>query len=345
VVTVAAGNDRNGIQVLAARPLDPIALQLQTLRRIFYLALSVTILVAGVGAFWLATRSLAPLVCMSQQAEEITHRNVHHQRLEVGRANNEIQSLVRSFNSLLERLSRSMETMHAFIADASHELRTPLAVVRGQSEVALTRERSPKEYQEVLQTIHQAARRLTHLVDSLLNLSRADTGDYRLQVSRFYLNELLADCCRSVEALAAGKDIRLSYSAADELSFCGDADLIRRLITNLLENALRYTPPGGQVAASVEDGDGQVRITIADTGIGIGSDDLPRIFERFYRVDKARSSKDGGFGLGLSIVKWIAEAHAGGVTVESTAGAGSTFTVALPRRQYPETPAGRDGVV
>jgi heavy metal sensor kinase len=269
-------------------------------------------------------------VAMSKQTARITDRNLH-ERLEAAGAATELARLAGSFNELLSRLEQSFETMRRFVADASHELRTPLSVIRGETDVALARERRPEEYRESLEVVRDEAKRLSRLVDDLLNLARADAGHRPLNVEEFYLNELVEECCRSVQPLAARKRIELRCSAADDVPFRGDQDLLRRLVVNLADNAIRYTPEGGAVTVAVETAGDRVRIVVSDTGIGIPPECAPRVFERFYRVDAARSRAQGGFGLGLPIAKWIAESHRGTIELSRTSEAGSTFTVSLAR--------------
>ena len=267
---------------------------------------------------------------MAQQAHRISGSNLNS-RLEIGNATDELATLSASFNALLSRLDLSFESMRRFVADASHELRTPLSIIRGEADVALSHERSAAEYRESLAIILDESRRLSRLVDDLLNLARADAGRVKLQSEEFYLNDLLAECCRSAQSLAAARSIALECRPAGDALFRGDEELIRRLVMNLLDNAIRYTPSGGQVSAALEAEDSRFRIRIADTGVGIAPDAVPRVFERFYRADTARSRQDGGFGLGLAIVQWIAESHHGEVTLATAPGEGSTFTVTLPR--------------
>jgi heavy metal sensor kinase len=267
---------------------------------------------------------------MAEQAHRITGSNLNT-RLEIGNAADELAVLSASFNQLLSRLDLSFESMRRFVADASHELRTPLSIIRGEADVALSHERSAAEYRESLAIILDESRRLSRLVDDLLNLARADAGRLKLQSEEFYLNDLLAECCRSAQSLAAARGIALECRSAEDARFRGDEELLRRLVMNLLDNAIRYTPPGGKVSAALEAQDSQFRIRIADTGVGISPDAAPHVFERFYRADTARSRQGGGFGLGLAIVKWIAESHRGEVALATTPGAGSTFTVTLPR--------------
>jgi len=317
-------------QVVALQSRDQLVEDLAVLRRVIVLALPLVIALAGFGGYWLASRSLAPLGWMAQQAHRITGSNLNT-RLDIGNAAEELAVLSASFNELLSRLDLSFESMRRFVADASHELRTPLSIIRGEADVALSRDRAAAEYRESLAIILDESRRLSRLVDDLLNLARADAGRVRLQSEEFYLNDLLAECCRSAQSLAAARGVALECRPAEDAPFRGDEELLRRLVMNLLDNAIRYTPPGGQVSAALEAEDSRFRIRIADTGVGISPDAAPHVFERFYRADTARSRQDGGFGLGLAIVKWIAESHRGDVVLATTPGAGSTFTVNLPR--------------
>ena len=317
--------------VLAVEPLDLIAADLEALRRTLAIALPVLILIAGAGGYLLTRRGLAPLGTMAAQAQRITSQNLDA-RLEIGRAAQELTLLAVSFNELLSRLDQSFDTMRRFVQDASHELRTPLSVIRGEADVALSRERTAAEYRESLATIQQESERLSRLVDDLLNLARADAGRVQLRVEELYLNDLLAECCRFVQPLATAREIELQCRSGEDVPFRGDEGLLRRMVVNLLDNAVRYTPAGGKVSATLEAQGPDVRIRIADTGVGIAPDASERVFERFYRADQSRSRQQDGFGLGLSIVKWIAESHHGQVELTSRPGAGSTFTVHLARQ-------------
>jgi heavy metal sensor kinase len=322
--------DNRRYVLLIAESLHATREELALVRGVLYVALPLFLLIAGAGGFLLTKRSLAPLGWMAEQARAITDKNLH-QRLDIGAAHEELQVLADSFNELLSRLDQSFETMRRFVADASHELRTPLSVIRGEADVALTHDRSSGEYQESLVIIQDEARRLSRLVDDLLNLARADAGHVSLRVEEFYLNDLLADCCRAFQVAASIKKVSLDCLCPGDVAFRGDQELVRRLMFNLLDNAIRYTPPGGRVMAKLEANGGELRIQVADTGIGIPPEAVPHIFERFYRGDQARSRQNGGFGLGLSIVKWIAESHRGAVDFTSLPGKGTTFTVLLHR--------------
>jgi heavy metal sensor kinase len=317
-------------QIVALQSRDEVVEDLAVFRRVTLLALPLLILLAGFGGYWLAGHNLAPLGWMAEQAHSITHSNLNT-RLKIGRAADELAVLAASFNALLSRLDLSFESMRRFVADASHELRTPLSIIRGEADVSLSHERTAAEYRESLAIILDESRRLSRLVDDLLDLARADAGRVKLRCEEFYLNDLLAECCRSAQSLASARGIALECRPAGDAAFRGDEELLRRLVMNLLDNAIRYTPPGGKVWASLEAEDSRFHIRIADTGVGISPEAAAHIFERFYRADTARSRQDGGFGLGLAIVKWIAESHRGEVAVATAPGAGSTFTVGLPR--------------
>jgi two-component system, OmpR family, sensor kinase len=316
-------------RIVAAAPADAIAGDLRLVRGVIFIGLPVFLGLAGLSGYWLTKRQLRPLETMAEQAHRISSSNLNA-RLETGPAAEELAVLAASFNELLGRLDQSFETMRRFVADASHELRTPLAVIRGEADVALAQERGAGEYRESLAVILDESQRLSRLVEDLLNLARADAGRVRLQVGDFYFNDLLAECCRGVQGRAGAQGVTLECRAGGDVPFRGDEGLLRRLVANLLDNAIRYTPAGGRVTAEVEAQGTGVRLRIADTGVGIPAEAAPHVFERFFRADQARSRADGGFGLGLAIVKWIAESHRGAVEVESGAAKGSTFTVTLP---------------
>jgi len=319
-----------GYEIVACQPLDSIAADLRLVRRVLFLATPLLLALAGFGGYLVARRSLAPLGWMAAQARRISGSNLEV-RLEIGRAAEELEILAGSFNELLARLDQTFAGMRRFVADASHELRTPIAVIRGEAGVALQQDRSAGAYREALAVILDESRRVSLLVDDLLRLARADAGNVQLQTREFYFGDLLRDCCRSVQALAAARGIAVECRAPEDAPFRGDEELLHRLAMNLLDNAIRHTPAGGRVEVSLEAGAGEFHIRVSDTGTGIAPEAMPHIFERFYRGDAARSRQDGGFGLGLAIVKWVAESHGGSVAAASQPGAGSAFTVTLPR--------------
>jgi heavy metal sensor kinase len=299
----------------------------------FAWVIPIALLLASVGGYFLARKSLAPVVAMSSQAGRIGAANLH-ERLAVQNDRDELGHLAISFNSLLDRLSQSFERQQRFMADASHELRTPVAILRGEAEVALSQQtRSLEEYRESLGVLHHEAERLTHIVEDLFTLTRADAGQYPLQPRDFYLDELVGECVHSARTLALAKKISLNFEEAAESPIRADESLLRRMILNLLDNAIKYTPEGGRVTVACRRAEEEYVLSITDTGGGIPADLQPRIFERFFRADIARSRAEnggGGAGLGLSISRWIAEAHHGRLELTRSGSLGSTFTAYLP---------------
>jgi heavy metal sensor kinase len=299
----------------------------------FTLAIPLSIVLASGGGYFLARRGLSPVVEMGTQAGRIGAHNLH-QRLQVKNAEDELGHLAQSFNSLLDRLDQSFEQQRRFMADASHELRTPVAILFGEADVALSQaSRSPEDYRESLDILRAEAKRLKHIVEDLFTLARADAGQYPLTLTDFYLDELITECSRSLRTLAAAKQITINCDTSKEMPIRADEALLRRMIVNLLDNAIKYTPPGGSVSVTWDFQDSQYRIIVSDTGQGIPSELQSRIFERFFRVDKARSRSEndsGGAGLGLSISRWIVQAHAGQLDLTRSDRGGSTFTVFLP---------------
>jgi heavy metal sensor kinase len=315
--------------IAIAEPLHHLFEQLESIRRILLVGFPASLLIAGIGGFFLAKKSLAPVVALSNQAERISARNLHD-RLSIRNKSDELGHLARVFNELLSRLDGSFESMREFIADASHELRTPLSIIRGEADVALSQDREPTEYRDALMIIQDEAKRLSRVVDDMMALARADAGQRQLQIEEFYLNDLIEECCRAATVLTVREGVLLTMKPTGDISFRGDEDLLRRMLLNLLDNAIKYTPSGGSVSVELARGSVDVKIIVSDTGIGIPADQAAHVFERFYRVDQARSRADGGTGLGLAIAKWVAEAHKGSIRLESSSGHGSTFTVSLP---------------
>jgi heavy metal sensor kinase len=318
--------------LVVLRSLHPQQEMLEEITTAFAGAIPIAILLASAGGYFLARKSLAPVAAMSAQAGRIGASNIH-ERLAVKNEKDELGHLAQSFNHLLDRLDQSFERQRCFMADASHELRTPVAILRGEAEVALSRTaRSPEEYRESLTILHNEAQRLTHIVEDLFTLTRADAGQYPLAPRNFYLDELLLDCAHSVRTLALAKNIAIVTDTPPELPVVGDEPLLRRMILNLLDNAIKHTPTGGRVTLECRNASGEYALRITDTGAGIPADLQPRIFERFFRVDKARSRGEndgGGAGLGLSIARWIAESHHGRLELTRSDLTGSTFTAYL----------------
>jgi two-component system, OmpR family, sensor kinase len=305
---------------------------LETIRLTFTWMILVGLLLAGTGGYFLARKSLAPVVAMGAHARRIGASNLH-ERLPVLNANDELGELATIFNDLLDRLDQSFERQRRFIADASHELRTPLAILRGEAEVAISqRGRKAEDYLESLGILHEETSRLIKIVEDLFTLTRADSGQYPLLQEDVYLEEVVADCAHSARTLAGEKKIELSVDASAECMVRGDKALLRRMILNLLDNAIKYSSEGGRVNIACRTEAPGCEVHIIDTGMGIAPALHSRIFERFFRADPARSrsGREGGAGLGLSIALWIAQAHHGRLELVRSDEAGSHFAVYLP---------------
>lgn len=299
------------------------------LRYSLLIVLPIGLLLAGLGGFVVARRSFRPIKEMSDHAALITSQNLH-ERLPVANSRDELGSLAIAFNRLLDRLDRAFEQQRRFMADASHELRTPLAIVRGESEVAISRDtRTADEYRESLAIVHDESRRLTSIVEDLFTLARADAGNFTANFSELYLDELAAECVHSIRTLAEKRRININYTGEETLAL-GDDNLLRRLVMNLLDNAVKYNVPGGRIRVEVKDR----RVSVTNTGPEILASHSEEIFDRFFRGDAARTRTDGsstsGAGLGLSIARWIAEVHGATLVLTSSHDGENIFTLAFP---------------
>jgi two-component system, OmpR family, sensor kinase len=308
--------------------------ELDELRQVFFITVPLALLLAGVGGWLLACKSLAPVVAMSESARRISAENLG-ERLPVANPRDELGQLAATFNQLLVRLDAAFAQQRQFMADASHELRTPLSVLRTAAAVTLEQpHRAETEYRDALALVHEQARRLTRIVEEMFTLARADAGRRPIEAQNFYLDELVTETARAASVLAGRKNIAIEVAPTHETPFRGDEDLLRQLLLNLLDNAIKFTPAGGAVRLELEQQNGTHQLSVADTGGGIPAEAQPHIFERFYRVDKARSRAEqeqgSGAGLGLSIARWIAEAHGGSLRLAKSTSTGSTFIVKLP---------------
>ena len=239
----------------------------------------------------------------------------------------------------LRPITAALQAQRQFMADASHELRTPVSVVRTAADVALSRtHREEADYRETLTIVADQSRRLSRLVDDMLVLARADAGGYPLRPVDLYLDEVIAECRRAVEVLAAERGVTIDAPPAPETPFRGDEDLLRQLVLNVVQNAIQHTPPGGSVAVDLHRAADDITIRVSDTGPGIAPADRTRIFDRFVQLDAARRAN--GTGLGLPIAKWITEAHGGTLVLETSGSTGSTFRISLPAQPALTAPVG-----
>ncbi len=329
VVPLAENQDLGFAAV--AEPLSVIDDGLQRLRRDFFAGVPLVLLLASAGGYFLSRKSLAPIASMNQQTQRITADRLSS-RLDVRNQHDELGQLAMTINQLLERLQTSFKEQQRFVADASHELRTPLAVLRGETEVALSQPRSAEEYKQSLNLIQEESERLSRIVEDLFTLANQSIdATHPFTKKPVALNSVVNDCVRAAQVLANRKHLRMELSdSGTPIRLEGDDELLKRMVLNLLDNAVKYTNPGGEISVSLLRENGNVRIVVRDNGIGIPEPDQSRVFDRFYRVDKARSRAMGGAGLGLSIARSIAESHGGRITVDSETGHGSRFTVELP---------------
>lgn len=298
----------------------------QQLLVVMLAAAPVVLLVAAAGGAWLSRRALAPVDRMTRAAVEISASRLD--RRVRADTDDELGRLATAFNAMIERLQKSFGEMQRFTADAAHELRTPLAVLRSEAEVALRAPRSGEEYQQVLQSQLEEIDRLSRLADQLLFLCRED-AEPTSAAAAVRVDSLLQKVGDQMQGSARGKGLSLQVDEVPECSVEIDADRLRRLFVNVLDNAIKYTPGGGQVHVTGRRENGRVEITVQDTGPGIAANHLPHLFERFYRVDPARRSAEGT-GLGLPICRSIVERHHGTIRVESAPGNGTAVRIALP---------------
>ncbi len=332
--------------VQIASSLEEVEDALNKLFLILIITVPLALMVASLGGQFLAHKALKPVDNITQTARIITSQNLN-QRINPPKVKDEIARLIETFNEMISRLDQSFRQMKQFSSDASHELKTPLTILKGEVEVTLRKERSPQEYQQTLKSNLEEINRMSQIVGDLLVLSKADTGEIRLNKEDINLTEILNEVVAQMDMLAKSKKLSLSASNhCPEIRILGDALRLRELFINLIENGIKYTEEGGSVHITLQkeypplgrdqsdwiEGEKRecVKIIVSDTGIGIAKEDQERIFDRFFRVDKARSREQGGSGLGLSICKWIVEAHQGEIKVASELGKGSSFIVKLP---------------
>ena len=316
--------------IQVATPMHEFHEAVEHFRSLLIIAAPFLLVCATAGGYFMSRRALSPVQKIIGAAENIGATNLSS-RLVVPNTADELQRLSETLNNMLSRIESAFQRIAQFTADASHELRTPLAILRTRTELALRRPRSESEYREVLQQLLHGLERGSDLVERLMLLARADSGDSILQRERIRLDVILGSVCEQGATLAAAKDLRFQAQLSpDGLPIEGDADFLERLFLILIDNAIKYTRPGGEIGVSSQIEAGSVIVSVRDTGIGVSGADLPHLFERFYRVDKARSRESGGAGLGLAIGRWIARAHRGDIEVESTLGKGSVFHVRLP---------------
>ena len=326
--------------VVLGSPMESLDEELASLRRILAYIVPMALVISGFGGWFLARRSLSPVVSMADRARQIGGENLS-ERLPVANPRDELGRLAATFNELLGRLERSLGQQRQFMADASHELRTPVATARTAASVALQQpHRDEHDYRQTLEIVEQQTARLSRVVDDMFTLARADAGNYPIRKVPMYLDEVIQDIVRAARVMASTKGVTVDDPlTVPSASFYGDEELIHRMIGNLIDNAIRHAPPGSSVRVDLDRSSSGYAIAVRDQGPGVPDEIRPYIFERFYRGDAARhrgpTSSSDGAGLGLALSRWIARSHGGDVDLARSSGSGSTFVIALPSDTEP----------
>jgi heavy metal sensor kinase len=316
--------------VLAAASLEGVEDALRRTSTILLVLTPSVFVLSLLGGRLLVGRSLQPVDEMTRAALAMEPGRLKH-RIEPPGTDDEIARLASAFNEMIGRLERSFRQIQQFSADASHELRTPLTSIRGQAEVALMEDLPAAEYRRVLRSIVDDTERMSAIVENLLLLARADAEAVHLKREPVALDEVAMQVYEQMEGIARRKGVALDMEEMEDAPVLGDPLWLGQIVTNLVNNAVKYTPQGGSVTLSVRaDAGGFASLAVADTGPGIPVEHLPHIFDRFYRVDSGRSRDAGGVGLGLNIAQWAAESHGGALEVVSEVGKGTTFTLKIP---------------
>ena len=308
---------------------DDVHSTLRTLLIIIAVTYPLALIIASGGGVFLASRALSPIDGLTRTARRISAEDLS-QRLNMRLPDDEVGRLARTFDEMIARLDEAFRRQRQFTADASHELRTPLTAIKGQTEVALQKDREPEEYRSVLRNVNLEVDRMIRLVSSLLTLARADARQVPLAKESISLGGIIDDAADQVRPAADSKGVLVRVGNGTETRLTADQDLLLQLMLNLLDNAVKHTPSGRSIDVSWSTDNGSAKVEVSDEGPGIPSEHLPHIFDRFYRVDKARSRDGGGVGLGLSICRWIAQAHGGSIEAGNAPGRGAKFTVHLP---------------
>ena len=326
---VQIGDTPYAIEV--ASTTDEAAAALNSFRTMLLLVTPVLVLAACGGAYWISRRALAPIDQITRTAQRISIENLAG-RLPLPQTRDELWRLSQTLNEMLGRLETSVGRITQFTADASHELRAPISVIRTTAEVALRRTRPPEDYRQALLQILQEVERTSQVVESLMLLARADSGKERLDLGTVDVAEILQWAADVGHKLAHANGIEFSVNRPEKpILVYGDASALQRALLILIDNAAKYTSAGGWIKVEANCRDQYTVVSVADSGIGIAREDLPHIFDRFWRADKARTRDQGGAGLGLSIANWIAAAHGGKLEVSSVPGKGSVFSLAVRR--------------
>lgn len=320
-------------------PLDRLDRAVRRFDRVLAWQLGAGLVVAGLVGYWMAGRALRPMAKLATAASAVSLTRLS-ERLPTRGANDEVDQVAAAFNEALARVEDGVGQMRQFSAAMAHELRTPLAILRGETELALTKAASPDALRQTLEVQLEEFDRLARLINQILTLARAECGEIPLAHEPVDVAELLTSVGEQMEAVATAQGLGLVVSAPATVTVVGDRAWLQRMMLILLDNAIKFTPEGGKVTATVGLDRGSAVLSVIDTGVGIAAPALPHVFERFYQGDASRSRRADGAGLGLALAKWIVDQHGGTITVESRVNEGSTFTVRLPEATstLPSTP-------
>ena len=310
--------------------LEAVQETLRNLKIFLFTAVPSVLILAALFARFMARRALKPISRIIDTARDIGQGQELSKRIPVLKIKDELGQLALTFNEMMNRLENSFAQMRQFSSDASHELRTPLTVLKGQNELILSKQRKPEEYQEVISSNLEEINYMSKVLEDLFVLSKSDENQVNLDCKQVDLRALVEEICKHAEILAGEKNIKIVIAFLEPTEIKGDEVRLRQMVWNVLQNGIKYTQRGGELKISLQNEGEFALLTIQDTGIGIPEEELPLIFNRFYRVDKARTRDEGGSGLGLSICRQIAEAHKGKIEVESKLGVGTRFKISLP---------------
>jgi heavy metal sensor kinase len=314
---------------------EPLRQRLLESSSLLLLALPVALIAAGVAGYRIAGKALNPLEQMARQTEQITAKRLE-ERVPVDNPDDEFGHMARVLNGLLARLGESFEKLQHFTSDVAHELRTPLAAIRSVGEVGLQETQTTEKYRDIIGSMLEEVARLTAMIDTLLTIAHADSGEVQLQRTSFSLNDLTQESVTVVSVLAEEKRQTIEVKGKSNHEIFADRAFLRMAVINLLDNAMKYSPAGSTIRLTLRDGrvsaeqNGFVEVVIEDEGPGIPADKAERVFDRFYRVDEGRTRDAGGAGLGLAIAKWAVEAHDGTITLRPRLPNGSAFSIRLP---------------
>ena len=327
--TIVANTQRFLVQV--AEPLHEFDESTERFTKVLLVLGPLFLAVASFGGFWISSRALSPVDKISRDARRISLSSLSSRRLEVPAAEDELKRLTRTLNEMLDRIDTAVTRIVQFTADASHELRAPLTLIHTAAEFSLRRDRTREDLLEAMRKIERESQRTSRLVDDLLLLARADSGDDQLELVPTDLLRSVANAADQALTLAEAKNIQVSTDIpVTPVIVNADDEALARLWLILLDNAVKYTDAGGRIQIGVRIAGATAEVAVSDTGVGIAAEDLPHVFDRFWRADKVRSRAMGGAGLGLAIAKWIAERHGADIAIRSEPGSGSAVVVRLP---------------